>query len=391
MFRRVLLPSAFAAALLAAGLAAAEPRAVSEAAALILARREAEEAARRSAQLEQDAARATSQAVRARAQAEAVAARIQGAEAAITAAETRIRIIEERRAAQRARLAERQQPLVRLTAALQSLARRPPALAIVQPGSVDDVIRTRSLLATTMPVIRARTASIRQEIARGEQLRRQAELAVSALVASQEDLRRQRGQLARLEVIQRQRSHSLTETALTEGDRALALGEEARDIGVRLGSRQTEARIGRMLAGLPSPVLRPAMPVAAMRPAPELRLPGYRLPVEGRLLTGTGEISEAGVHARGLTFESPARTEVLAPAAGRIAYAGRFRGYGEIVIIDHGGGWTSLVTNLAERSVRTGDRVEGGGALGRTGATRAPLSVELRHGGRPVPIAPMLG
>ena len=38
---------------------------------------------------------------------------------------------------------------------------------------------------------------------------------------------------------------------------------------------------------------------------------------------------------------------MVAPAAGRIAYAGPFRGYGTIVIIDHGGGWTSLISGLA--------------------------------------------
>ncbi len=388
---RVLLPFACALAVLSAGLAAAEPRAVTEAAALILAKREAEEATRRSAQLEQEAQRATGEAARARAQAEAVAQRIQAAEADITGAEARIRIVEQRRAAQRARLAERQQPLVRLTAALQSLARRPPALALVQPGSLDDVIRARSLLATTLPVIRARTAAIRQEIARGEALRRQAESAVASLVRSQDELRRQRNELARLEARQRQRSRSLTETAITESDRALAFGEEARDIDARLGNRQMEARMARMLGSLPGPVLRPPVPTAPDGGASEPRLPAYRLPVAGRLVAGTGEISDAGVHARGLVFDTAGGTEIVAPAPGRIVYAGRFRGYREIVIIDHGDGWTSLVTNMADRAVRTGASVVAGTLLGRTGSSRGRVFVELRRNGRPVPIAPMLG
>ncbi len=388
MLRCVLIPSVLLSGLLAVGLAAAEPRALSEAASMILAKREAEEATRRSARFGREAERATSEAARARAQAEAVAARIQAAEAGITAAEARIRIIEGRRARQRARLAERQAPLVRLTAALQSQARRPPALALVQPGSVEDLIRTRSLLATTMPVIRARTAEIRSEIARGEQLRSEAAAALAALVQSQEELRRQRAELARLETQQRQRSQSLTETALTESDRALAFGEEARDIGARLGSRQMEARMARMLAGLPGPVLRPVTPAGPARPEPGL--PDYRLPVDGTLLAGTGEISDAGVHARGLTFEAPGASQVVAPSGGRVAYAGRFRGYGEIVIIEHGSGWASLVTNLAKRTVNSGDTVEAGTPLGRTGAGRSRVSVELRLNGRPVPIAPML-
>jgi hypothetical protein len=83
----------------------------------------------------------------------------------------RIRIIEGLRAQQRARLAERQEPVVRLTAALQTMARRPPALAMVQPGSIDDVVHVRSVLASTLPIIRARTPSLREEVKGGQRAR----------------------------------------------------------------------------------------------------------------------------------------------------------------------------------------------------------------------------
>jgi septal ring factor EnvC (AmiA/AmiB activator) len=390
MLRAALLGALMLLTPVGAGLAVAQPRAAQEAAALILARREAQEATRRSAQLEREAARATSEASRARAEAAAVAARIQAAEADITAAETRIRIIEERRIEQRARLAERQAPIVRLTAALQTLARRPPALALVQPGSMDDVVHVRSLLATTLPVIRARTAAIREEIARGEALRGQAELAVASLVRGQEELRRQRTELARLEARERNRSVNLAETALTESDRALAFGEEARDISARIGSRQHEARVRRGLESLPGPLLRPGLATRTQPATAGPRLTGYRLPLEGRVLTGTGELSDAGVHSRGLKLEAGPRSPVLSPAAGRVVHAGPFRSYDQIVIIDHGGGWTSLVTNLAELNAEVGSELVAGALLGRTGPGRGELSVELRFEGRPVPVVDQL-
>ena len=390
MSRPVLLGVLMLLPLVGAGLAVAQPRAAQEAAALILARREAQEATRRSAQLEREAARATSEAARARAEAAAVAARIQAAEADITAAETRIRIIEGRRADQRARLAERQAPIVKLTAALQTMARRPPALALVQPGSMDDVVHVRSLLATTLPIIRDRTAAIRKEIARGEALRRQAELAVASLVRGQRELRLQRAQLAQLETRERGRSASLAETALTESDRALAFGEEARDIGERIGSRQYEARVRRGLESLPGPLLRPGLAPAEQSGTAEPKLAGYRLPVEGRVLTGTGELSDAGVHARGLVLEAPPRSPVFSPAAGHVVHAGPFRSYGQIVIIDHSGGWTSLVTNLAERSVEVGSELAAGVPLGRTGPRQGEIAVELRFEGKPVPVVDQL-
>jgi septal ring factor EnvC (AmiA/AmiB activator) len=375
--RHYLLPALVAAAL-AAGIAAAQTGG-SDAAALTQAKREAAEAVRRSELLQRQASAATDEAARARARAETVAARIEAAEADITAAEARIRIVEKMRAAQRARLAERQGPVVRLTAALQTLARRPPALALVQPGSLNEAVRVRALLASTLPVVRARTAALRAEVARGNQLRGQAELAVKSLERGQADLLKQRQALAQIEAGQRRRSQALASSALVQSDRALALGEDARDLAEQMDSRQYQSAVRRSLAELPGPTPRPG---ETTPPRPSRQ--AYILPVEGRIVTGLGEISAAGVHARGLTFETRAGSPAIAPRAGRVAYAGAFRGYGDIVIIDHGGGWTTVVTDLTGLTVRAGVRVAQGAPLGRV---RDKVTVELRRQGRPYPIA----
>ncbi|HEX8256265.1 MAG TPA: peptidoglycan DD-metalloendopeptidase family protein [Allosphingosinicella sp.] len=394
MARRPLLAALLLVAL-AGGFAAARGQsaatsAASEAASLALAKRQADEAALRSRQLDRQADAAESEAARARAEAAALAARIEAAEADITAAETRIRIIENLRAAQRARLAERQGPVVRLTAALQTMARRPPALALVQPGSLDEVIRVRSVLASTLPVIRARTAGLREEIERGDTLRRHAETAVAELMRSREALRGRRVELARFETRQRERSQSLGQSALFESDRALAFGEEARDLAALMNTRGYQARTRARLAELPGPALRPGTPEPARGGAATAAAPPYRLPVQGRLVEGMGELSDAGVHARGLTFETRANSPVVAPRAGRVAYAGPFRGYGRIVIIEHGNGWTTLITNLGALQAKRGDALAAGAPIGRTGRGGPRVTVELRRQGRPFPIAPLI-
>jgi septal ring factor EnvC (AmiA/AmiB activator) len=371
------------------GWAAAQTAGGSERSALIAAKREAEEARRRSDLLEGEAKRATNDAARARADAGALAARIEAAEADITAAESRIRLIEALRAGQRARLAEKQGPVIRLTAALQTMARRPPALALVQPGSLDEVVRVRSLLASTLPVIRARTADLRAEVQRGDALRRQADQAVAILVAGQEELRKRRVALAAFEQRQRRRSEDLMDSAIAESDRALAFGEEARDLATLAGTRQFQAQLRRSLEALPGPLLRPGAPAREGEDRPQ-RAPTYILPVEGRLVTGMGEISDAGVHARGLTFETAPGAAVVAPAKGRVAYARAFGSYGLVVIIDHGSGWTSAITNLGALSVKAGDRVAMGAPLGRAGTGAPRIMVELRRAGRPFPIAPLI-
>ena len=108
------------------------------------------------------------------------------------------------------------------------------------------------------------------------------------------------------------------QSALLESDRALAFGEEARDLAALAGTRAFQAQLARQPrrapgAGAPPRRRRPAR---ARPPLPTV------LPVEGRLVTGMGEISDAGVHARGLTFAAAAGAPAVAPRAGRIAYAG---------------------------------------------------------------------
>jgi murein DD-endopeptidase MepM/ murein hydrolase activator NlpD len=117
----------------------------------------------------------------------------------------------------------------------------------------------------------------------------------------------------------------------------------------------------------------------------------YRLPVTGQLVTGFGTVSEAGMRSRGLTFEVPPGAPVVAPRAGVVRYAQAFRGYGGTVIVDHGGGWTSVLTGLGPLAVRPGDRVRGGTAIGtaRRGGRRQ-VTVELRRHGEPVDAAPLI-
>ncbi|GAA3702328.1 hypothetical protein GCM10022268_10130 [Sphingomonas cynarae] len=117
----------------------------------------------------------------------------------------------------------------------------------------------------------------------------------------------------------------------------------------------------------------------------------YRLPVTGQLVTGFGTLSQAGVRSRGLTFAVAPGSPVVAPAGGVVRYAQAFRGYGGTVIVDHGAGWTSVLTGLGTLAVRPGSRVSGGAAIGtaRRGG-RPHVTVELRRRGEPVDAAALI-
>lgn len=353
-------------------------------------------AAARSVGLERAAAIERDQAAQARAQEAAVAARIQQAEADIAAGQARIAIIDRLLADQRARLAVKQAPVARLMAALQSLARRPAVISMVQPGSVDDLVHVRAVLSSTLPVIRARTADVRADLAQTRALQEQAALATRALAESRTRLEAQRLALTRLEAEHRLRSRTLGRDALFESDRAIALGEKARDIVDLMDSIGNQAAIRESLQSLPGPLPRPPRPGEVAAPIDPMHwshaTPPYRLPVRGRVVTGLGEVSGAGVRSRGLTIAPLAGAQIVAPAAGRIAFAGPFRDYGAIVIIDHGSGWTSLVAGLGSVSVRIGEAVGQGAPIGQAARGDAPrVTVELRRRDRAVDMTALIG
>lgn len=362
---------------------------------LVEAKAASQAAAERSARLERAAANEKDQAIQARAQEAAVAAHIQQIEADIAAGQARIAIIDRLLAAQRTRLAVRQGPVTRLMAALQSLARRPAMISVVQPGSVDDLVHVRAVLSNTLPVIRARTADVRADLSRTRQLQAGATAATKALADSRTQLEEQRLSLTRLEAEHRMRSRALGRDALFESDRAIALGEHARDIVDLMDQLGNQAATREELESLPGPLPRPPRPGEVASPVDTVSwshsAPPYRLPVVGRVVTGLGELSDAGVRSRGLTIASAKEAQVIAPAAGRVAYAGPFRGYGTIVIIDHGGGWTSLISGLGTVSARVGDRVGQGAPIGQASGGDDPrVTIELRRRDRAVDMTPLL-
>src|SRR3546814_11150962 len=83
--------------------------------------------------------------------------------------------------------------------------------------------------------------------------------------------------------------------------------------------------------------------------------------------------------------------QVVAPTRGRVAFAGEYRGYGRLVIIDHGNGWTTLLAHLDRLSVAVGSIVRQGDPIGTAGRDRPRVIVELRRNGRPVTIIPLMG
>ena len=365
-------------------------------AALTRAQAQGAEARSRAEVLEAGAASASAAADRTAQAAAALAARVQESEAQIAANTAQLRLIGQDQARLRIELAEKQRPLIELTAALQRLSRRPPLLSLLRPGSLREAVYLRAVLETLLPEVARRTAGLHQAIEHGQALAAQAKQASTALRVGQAELARRRTELGVIEERQRLASVQASGAANRESERALALSEQARDLTGLVNDLAQAGAVRDRLAALSGPILRPAQPQTAQAPSDLSVSPAatdaparYLLPVAGRLVRGFGSsgpgIGSLGqTQSRGISIITQSGAQVVAPGAGRVAFAGPYRGYGLIVIVEHGGGWTSLVTGLSQLDCWAGEPLVAGGSLGQAGPGSPLLTLELRRQGSPV-------
>jgi murein DD-endopeptidase MepM/ murein hydrolase activator NlpD len=121
-------------------------------------------------------------------------------------------------------------------------------------------------------------------------------------------------------------------------------------------------------------------------------VPPVREFVEERITSPFGTRSRAGGRGsafhEGVDIKTRPGEPVRAAAAGTVSFAGRQRGYGNVVIVDHGSGFTTRYAHLFYAAVRRGDRVGAGETIGRAGkrgtATGTHLHFEIRYRGKPL-------
>ncbi|GAA3732001.1 septal ring factor EnvC (AmiA/AmiB activator) [Sphingorhabdus rigui] len=353
--------------------------------ALRAAQEKALRAERRSELLRQEASNAASTADRLVAQRAVLSAEIDAAEAQIAAATARIAIISRQQELQRAQLGVESEPVLRLNAALQHMTGRPTVL-MMQPGQREDYVHVRAVMATVQPQIIRRTSALRQHIAVQSELRAQELRALKSLGDARSQLKSRQTALARLQSAAGGKAGALSADAAIAFEQAIAQGERARDIVGRMDIQRLSAEKASELAALDGPMLRPGRATKAAAAGT-----AYILPARGKLLSGFNELNATGYRERGVRIALANDLRVVAPAAGTVSFAGRYRSYGRIVIIEHGNGWNSLITHLGSTQVKKGQAVKQGAVLGSATSDAPEIGVELRKNGRVMDIATILG
>ena len=181
----------------------------------------------------------------------------------------------------------------------------------------------------------------------------------------------------------------------------LAVGQR-----LKIPAPETPATKPVVTASLPSETSRAKMPPpqmrapiepqrTAIRPAPPRSARGFRWPLKGKILLRFGDRGK-GLHNDGINIAAKRGAAVRAAENGVVAYAGNeLRGFGNLILLKHSGGWTSAYAHNSRLLVRAGQRVRRGQVIARVGSTgsvnRPQLHFELRRGDNAVDPAKYLG
>ena len=310
------------------------------------------------------------------------AAAAQSAEAALSRIEASLADLKARRAAKAAELAERRQALAASLAALLRLAATPPAAALVSASPVD-VARGSLLLSLVVPILQQRAQALEGELsalaALSSQIEHRQATARDLAAALDLDRRQIATLLAEKSKLQRQ---TAAEAAASQA-RSAALAAEAKDLRQLLDK----------LAAAKPPEASPGLKPGNIRAFPA-NPGGLVQPVAGRVQDLFGVPDSTGSTGKGIEIETRPDAAVVAPFDGQILFRGPFRSYGEILIIQHDGGYHSLLAGLARSDAAVGQWVLAGepvGVMGQSKDGNPKLYMELRRDGRPIDPAPWLG
>ena len=327
----------------------------------------------------------------------AAARAIQDSEAEISRLEARLARLARSEAGKSARLAARRGQFVGVLMALQRLALHPPEAMIAQPMSLSQTVRSAILLRAAVPEIERRADRLRADLAGLARARREAGERRLQLAAAVAGLAEQRAHLNTL-LARKTELKSRTATQAREAARRVqALASEARDLRDLLARLEKERRQREAKAkAAAEDAARPGnLPASLGGEAPSISKARGMLPFPavGRLTGRYGQATRTGLTRKGITIETRAGAQVVSPHEGRVVFAGPFRRYGQLLIIEHGEGYYSLLAGLARIDGVIGQWILGGepvGIMGRPENGNPALYMELRRNGQPINPLPWL-
>lgn len=303
--------------------------------------------------------------------------------------------------------------LIKTLSALQNLALKPTEALFVQPLTPVEIIRSAMLLREAVPYLQENAARIREDLEKIENQKNLVEKQVARIIRQKKILENEHEQMKAL-VQRKSKIRNAVEIksvkAKKKVERLASQANDLRDLLNKLEKqrqeklrRQEEER--RRLAELKAAEARRAAEETKkleekqradlIKFKPEVinevgenfvKAKGHLLrPARGPVVTAYGEQMSKGVTSKGIIIKTRSQAQVISPYDGTVIFAGPFRGYGNLIIIEHGQGYLSLLAGLEEVDCELGQMLLAGEPVGKmpeSGDTR--LYVELRKDNHPI-------
>lgn len=325
------------------------------------------------------------------------AARIRAIEANISDSEGRIRPLDAREAEIRLSLETRRDRIGEVLAALQRAVRRAPPALLVTPEDSLQSLHTAMLLGATVPEMRARALKLAGDLGELIQVRKNISAERDRLAAERDKLTTDSTRLAAL-VDERQKKQSDAERDMAaEKSRATELAKQAGSLQDLIAKMEQDIKSAARAAataelkGTPpsvngKPNLRGMHDPARLSPAIAFAaakglLP---LPVNGTKIRNYGGPDGNGGQERGISIATRPGAQVTTPCDGWVVYAGPFRSYGQLLILNAGGGYHVLIAGMDRISVNIGQFVLTGEPVATMGSQSQVASILAAPSSQPV-------
>jgi murein hydrolase activator len=326
-----------------------------------------------------------------------IATQVRGVENRIGDAEARLRPLDLREHQIRSSLDSRRSEIIEVLAALQRAGRRTPPALLVRPEDALESLRTAMLLGSVVPELRGRAEKLSSDLAELVTLRKAIAGERNTLALDRDRLRDNQTRLAAL-VDERQRQQSSIEKDMElEGARAIALSKQVDSLQGLIAKMEQDLKSAAKVAaaaslqGAPAAVNgRPNLgalrdparlsPAIAFASAKGL----FAMPVNGVKIRDFGGSDGAGGVQKGISLASRPGAQVTTPCDGWVVYAGPFRSYGQLLILNAGGGYHVLIAGMERISVNIGQFVLTGEPVATMGTRSQVASILATNASQPV-------
>jgi septal ring factor EnvC (AmiA/AmiB activator) len=326
-----------------------------------------------------------------------IAAQVRDVEGKMADTEGRLRPLDARELQIRAALESRRDEIAEVLAALQRAGRRAPPALFVRPEDALQSLRTAMLLGAVVPDMRARAARLASDLGELVSLRKNIAEERDRLAADRDKLNADSTRLAAL-VQERQKQQSDTEKNMeAERQRAIALSKQTENLQDLIARMEQDIKAAAQAAAAAELKGTPAAPngkpnLAALkdpaRLSPAIAFSSARgllpIPVNGTRIRSFGGSDGAGGQEKGISIATRPGAQVTTPCDGWVVYSGPFRSYGQLLILNAGGGYHVLIAGMERISVTIGQFVLTGEPVATMGTTSQVASILAASSSQPV-------